>query len=114
MKLIWQNQFGPSIGYISPVFEISMPPMDIYMEEEADVVVNGQCYRIYVTTDEDYFPSNPHAHWVEKGLKLHLGNGWLFRKRKCLGRIKKNTFFAIRKGYEERGINLPPLEWGKS
>jgi hypothetical protein len=48
---------------------------------EVTVKAHGQVWRIY-QNDADPFPSNPHAHNVQSGLKLNLTNGELFLRRK--------------------------------
>jgi hypothetical protein len=44
---------------------------------EVTVRSRGQVWRIH-QNDDDPFPSNPHAHNLESGLKLHLGTGELY------------------------------------
>lgn len=46
--------------------------------------------------DSDPFPSNPHAHNEANGLKLHLGSGELFRRRECVGKVRRKDLIAIR------------------
>lgn len=48
---------------------------------EITVKAHGQVWRIY-QNDADPFPSNPHAHNVQSGLKLNLNNGELFFGKK--------------------------------
>ncbi len=57
--------------------------------------------------DADPFPSNPHAHNEENGLKLHLGTGNLYRKREIVGRVRRKDLLAIREKLPN--ITLPPL-----
>ena len=57
--------------------------------------------------DADPFPSNPHAHNEENGLKLHLGTGDLYRKRKVVGKVHWKDLLAIRG--KLHNVNLPPL-----
>lgn len=58
--------------------------------------------------DVDPFPSNPHAHMLGTGYKLHLGNGWLYQKREKISVIKWKDLLAIRE--KLNSIVLPPLE----
>jgi hypothetical protein len=53
---------------------------------EQTVRVHGEVWRVY-KNDADPFPSNPHAHNVQSGLKLHLGTGDLFFRREIVQRI---------------------------
>lgn len=57
--------------------------------------------------DADPFPSNPHAHCYEKGLKLHLGNGKLYLGVKHVGKVSKKKFISLRN--KMTNINLPVL-----
>lgn len=57
--------------------------------------------------DKDPFPSNPRAHNSENGLKMHLGTGELFRKRKRVGKVRAKDLLAIRGRLTE--FTLPPL-----
>ena len=55
----------------------------------------GEIWEIH-KNDWDEFPSNPHAHNYEYGLKLHLGTGELYQKRRFMERIKKKDLLRIR------------------
>ena len=57
--------------------------------------------------DKDPFPSNPHAHNLQNGLKMHLGTGELYRKRECVGKVKAKHLNAIRQ--QLSGFVLPAL-----
>lgn len=58
--------------------------------------------------DADPHPSSPHAHNYEKGIKLHLGNGDIYRRRELLSNIGKKNLMMIREKLTT--ISLPPLE----
>lgn len=75
--------------------------------DERQIKHSNQVWRIH-KNDADPFPSNPHAHNVETGYKLHLGNGNLYRKREVVGTIDSKDLMAIRKKLS--GLALPPLE----
>ena len=65
--------------------------------DEVQVKRDGQIWRIY-KNDGDPFPSNPHAHNVESGLKLDLSNGKLFYRRKDTGKkLLKKIFYLYGK-----------------
>lgn len=58
--------------------------------------------------DKDTFPSNPHAHNFDANVKLHLGTGELFNKKKELvGKLKLKQLQALRD--KVKNIELPPL-----
>jgi hypothetical protein len=61
--------------------------------------------------DADPHPSNPHAHCEEHALKMHLGTGELFRKRKLVGKLAVKDFLALRKKLGELlpGVVFPAL-----
>jgi hypothetical protein len=70
---------------------------------------NNEIWEIH-KNDVDPFPSNPHAHNKDSGLKLHLGNGGLFLKRDQVGRINSKELKQIRDKAEAKKITLPTLE----
>lgn len=58
--------------------------------------------------DKDTFPSNPHAHNYDANVKLDLGTGELFNKKKeVVGKLKPKQLQAIRD--KVKNIELPPL-----
>jgi hypothetical protein len=75
---------------------------------EAQVKHKGEKWAIY-KSDADPFPSNPHAHNYESGLKLHLGNGALYLKKKIVGQLSKKNLKLLRTKISERNIILPVL-----
>jgi hypothetical protein len=75
---------------------------------EVTVRSKGEVWRIH-KNDADPWPSNPHAHNLETGLKLHLGTGELFHKRRNTGKkISNNNLEIIRS--KVRNSKLPRLE----
>jgi hypothetical protein len=77
--------------------------------DEVTIKRHGEVWQIYVN-DADPFPSNPHAHNGESGLKLHLGNGELFLGASNTGKsVVRKDLLAIRQQAEAKGIGLPPL-----
>lgn len=82
-----------------------LPAQTIRRLDERTVKVAGEIWRIH-KNDADPFPSNPHAHNLESGLKLHLGTGGLFRKRVLVDHIGPKDLEAIREKLV--GIALPP------
>jgi hypothetical protein len=78
--------------------------------DEVTVKGDGQIWRIH-KSDPDPFPSDPHAHNVESGLKLNLSNGDLFLRSQYAGRsVSKKALLEIRQKAEGKGVQLPALE----
>lgn len=77
--------------------------------DEKQIKVNNEIWQIH-KTDKDNRPSNPHAHNVETGYKLHLGNGQLYNSKcKPLNkRVKRKHLRSIRDKLE--GYTLPELK----
>ena len=77
--------------------------------DEVRVSRDGCVWSIH-KCDADPFPSNPHAHNVESGLKLDLSNGRLwFRSRDTKKNISVKNLLVIRSEAEKRGVKLPNL-----
>lgn len=77
--------------------------------EEVRLKAVGEIWDIH-RNDADPFPSNPHAHNVQTGVKLDLSNGDLYRKRKKLKeRVRKKELIALRALATEEDIELPVL-----
>lgn len=77
--------------------------------EEATFKSDGSIWRIH-RNDADPFPSNPHAHNLETGLKLDLRNGLLYLGSKPAGGMfKRKHLLTLRRLAEEKGFSLPPL-----
>ncbi len=73
---------------------------------EETIKSKGEQWRINMY-DKDIFPSNPHAHNLDANVKLHLGTGELFQKRKLVGKLKQKDLMAIR--IKVKNIKLPTL-----
>jgi hypothetical protein len=80
-------------------------PANIY---EAEIKIKGQIWIIH-KNDVDPFPSDPHAHNYETGLKLDLSNGFLYRKKEFVESINKKKLVAIREKCSDKNIVLPTL-----
>ena len=80
------------------------------LSQRAIIKVDGELWRIHLY-DKDPFPSNPHAHNLETNLKLHLGSGELFQKRKLVGKITKKDLLLIRERINNilKDLALPKL-----
>ena len=98
----------------SEVIEIEFPESPIpdrtYRRlDEVTVRKDGCVWRVH-RSDPDPFPSRPHAHYVESGLKMHLGNGALFFGNRDTGnRISSKNLAFIRQQLSQMSIELPPL-----
>jgi hypothetical protein len=83
-------------------------PLNTYQSiYEEKVKSRGEIWIIH-KGDPDSFPSNPHAHNYDAGVKPHLGNGYLFHGKKEVGRIKPKHLQMIRQ--KIKGIALPALK----
>jgi len=79
------------------------------VQERAQVKADGIIWVLH-KYDLDPFPSNPHAHNIKNGLKLHLGNGQIYRKTVPVDKLPKKTVIKIRELFETRGFKMPELE----
>jgi len=76
---------------------------------EITIKRDGCVWRVY-RNDADQFPSNPHAHNVESGLKLDLLSGRLFFNRQYTSKsISQKDLLFIRSELQRRNIQLPQL-----
>lgn len=103
--------FDPPLG--EPLQTITLPKSILPEDwpkllEEETIPHGGEIWRIH-KNDADPFPSSPHAHNLENGLKLHLGTGELFKKRKRVDKIRCKDLKALRAKVSEK-IDLPPIQ----
>ncbi|HXR47003.1 MAG TPA: hypothetical protein VN784_06130 [Candidatus Limnocylindrales bacterium] len=90
-------------------FEQSPIPDGTYrLLDEATIKRDGCIWRIH-KSDADPFPSNPHAHNLESGLKLDLSTGNLYFGKRLQSKISKKHLSFIREEAESKRIALPPL-----
>jgi hypothetical protein len=73
---------------------------------EQTIRCNGETWRVH-RNDPDPFPSNPHAHNLESRLRLHLGTGELFDKRRVVEKISRKDLLDIRL----KNFDLPELDF---
>jgi hypothetical protein len=86
--------------------ESPIPPGTPQRMDEATVRRFGCVWRVH-KNDPDPFPSRPHAHNLESGLKMHLGTGQLFLRGRDTGRkIEKKHLDVIRAELLRRGVRL--------
>ena len=89
--------------------ESPIPVTCVRRLDEATIKRDGCVWRIH-KNDADPFPSNPHAHNGESGLKLDLRNGDLYFQRKTANEnVGKKHLSAIRNAAAKKGIPLPPI-----
>lgn len=90
------------------VLEESIIPSDVVLNiNEEQAKFKGERWIVY-KNDADPFPSNPHAHNYEAGLKLHLGNGELYNGTKLSGRLPCKKLKQLRGCF--RNVTMPELE----
>lgn len=91
-------------------FDVSpIPDKVVRRLDEVTIKRDGCVWRIH-NNDADPFPSNPHAHNIESGLKLDLSTGALYFRRQPSGKsIARKHLDFIRGQAMAKGITLPPL-----
>ena len=103
------NQINLSLRVLTTVeMPFDIVPQGIETEILDHVVRHSGNIWCVHKSDADPHPSSPHAHNYAKNLKLHLGNGALFRRRRQVGAISKKDLLAIRE--KITSIPLPTLE----
>jgi hypothetical protein len=84
-----------------PVKDITLDktviPEEFYenLLRKANIKFAGEIWTVH-KNDADPFPSNPHAHNYSDRLKLHLGTGFLYRKKEQVGRISNKNLVKLR------------------
>lgn len=102
--------FDPPLGeplQIITIAESVLPEDWPKLLQEEVIKQNGEQWEIH-KYDADPFPSNPHAHNHEARVKLHLGTGELFKKRKRVGKIRCKELQSLRA--KVTAVTLPPYE----
>ena len=88
------------------VEESVIPTTVVRLLLEEQVRLKGEIWIVH-KGDADPFPSNPHAHNYESGLKMHLGTGELFRGTELVGKSQKKQFLELRQRF--KSVKLPEL-----
>jgi len=83
-------------------------PKDLLMNYKVQIKSKGLIWVIH-KYDADPFPSNPHAHQMDSGLKLDLSNGKCYKKNKLVSTIKKKDLLFIRQ-QAEKNFDLPKIQ----
>jgi len=91
-------------------FDVSPIPSGVMRRmDEVTIKRDGCIWRIH-KNDADPFPSNPHAHNLESGLKLDLSTGELYLGRRSSGTsIARKHLDFIRAQASARNVALPPI-----
>lgn len=98
---------------ISVEFQESPIPLGTFRKIDEVLVRRDGCVWIVHKTDVDPFPSSPHAHNPESGLKMHLGNGSLYFGSRDTGKsVDRKHLLFIRAELERKGVILPLVETG--
>ncbi len=85
-------------------------PLELVIQTKAEIKLGGVKWILH-KADADPFPSRPHAHDYQNGLKLDLSNGRLYKRMKCEGSIPKKELLEIRRMFETKGVSLPELSF---
>jgi hypothetical protein len=99
---------SPKILQEIVVYEKFIPDDVVGPVEEQTIKSKNYVWRIH-QDDDDPFPSSPHAHDVSSSLKLHLGTGKLYKKRKLISQISCKHLMLLRSKVNTH-INLPAYE----
>ena len=105
LKSILDNEIETVIGSI----EFNSSDFDFIVSdkiEKARIKENGLIWTIH-NNDKDPKPSQPHAHEYSLNIKLHLGNGEMFKKNKRVGTLHKKEFQRLKDKIIKKGISLP-------
>lgn len=76
--------------------DISLLPSDLRTIRKARVKHRGDIWVIH-KYDQDPFPSSPHAHNIDNGIKLDLSDGKCYRVRKHVYTLNRKDLLEIRK-----------------
>ena len=89
--------------------ESPIPDGTLRRLDEVIIKRDGCVWQIH-KNDPDPFPSNPHAHNVESGLKLDLSSGRLYFGSKDTGKkVSKKDLEFIRSEAALKNVTLPPV-----
>lgn len=88
--------------------ETIIPEGTIARLDEKQIAVKGEVWTVH-KNDVDPWPSSPHAHNYDAGLKLQLGTGELFSSstRKPAGKITSKNLAMLRSKLTSAGFTLP-------
>jgi hypothetical protein len=84
-------------------------PKDLLMNYKVRIKSKGLIWVIH-KYDADPFPSNPHAHLVDSGIKLDLSNGNCYKKKELLHTLKQKDLLFIRQEAKKKDFELPKMK----
>ncbi len=84
-------------------------PKDLLMNYKVRIKSKGLIWIIH-KYDADPFPSNPHAHLIDSGIKLDLSNGNCYSKKDLLYTLKQKDLLFIRQEAKKKGFELPKMK----
>jgi hypothetical protein len=88
--------------------ESPIPDGTLMRLDEVTIRGFGRIWRVH-QNDSDPFPSKPHAHNLETGLRVHLGTGQLYCGTVDTGKnIGQKHLTFLRSELVRKGIDLPP------
>lgn len=102
-NLIQNFQFVIFLNEI--VLENSLFPENLFMNTKVQVKVRNRKWVIH-KYDKDPFPSRPHAHLIDEGIKLDLYTGILYRGKAQIEKVKEKELLEIRKRFIDKGVLL--------
>lgn len=76
--------------------DLSLLPTDLRIIRKARFKYKGDIWVIH-KYDQDPFPSSPHAHNIDNGIKLDLSDGKCYKVRKHVYTINRKELIEIRK-----------------
>jgi hypothetical protein len=102
-NLIQNFEFGILLN--ETVLEDSLFPENLFMKKKVQVKVKNRKWIIH-KYDKDPFPSSPHAHLIDEGLKLDLVTGILYRGKTQITKVREKELSEIRKEFIAKGVFL--------
>lgn len=102
-NLIQNFQFVIFLNEI--VLENSLFPENLFMNTKVQVKVRNRKWVIH-KYDKDPFPSRPHAHLIDEGIKLVLYTGILYGGKAQIEKVKEKELLEIRKRFIDKGVLL--------
>jgi hypothetical protein len=110
LKTVENSKYIKRIPVIEETIELNKTiiPSGTYRAiYEEQVKFEGEQWVVH-KNDADPFPSSPHAHNYESGLKMHLGTGELYYGKNMAGKLRKKNFLRFRKLFKR--VKLPSVE----
>ncbi len=103
------NNFDFNTLFFKVESERNIINQDLVIRTKTQIKSKGLIWIIH-KYDVDPFPSSPHAHELQNGIKLDLSNGKCYRKTKHVDTIKKKDLIKIR-DQASKNFALPQLDY---